>query len=184
MTRSFRQLRRSAVLAASLVCLTSVPAASQQSGTDPASDPVAGLAWLAGCWEGTLSNGAVYEEMWLPPRDGTLLGLARMTRGGRTVSFEFMRIIDDAGTPVYIAQPSGREGTRFRASSVTAVEAVFENPDHDFPQRVIYRHTPPDTLLARIEGERDGQLRGMDFPLRRVDCPGPPGTPPGSGEAQ
>jgi hypothetical protein len=32
--------------------------------------------------------------------------------------------------------------------------------------------TPPDELLARIEGERDGELRGIDFPLRRVACPG------------
>jgi hypothetical protein len=25
---------------------------------------------------------------------------------------------------------------------------------------------------ARIEGERDGQIRGLDFPLRRVTCSG------------
>ncbi|HSJ07728.1 MAG TPA: DUF6265 family protein [Longimicrobiales bacterium] len=174
------QLRRSAALAAALLCLTAAPGTGQQPGAGTQGDPLADLGWLGGCWEGTLANGAVYEEVWLAPRDGTLLGLARMTRDGRTLSFEFMRIVDDAGTPVYIAQPSGREGTHFRARSATANqtattgEAVFENPGHDFPQRVIYRHTPPDTLLARIEGERDGQLRGIDFPLHRVACPGPP----------
>lgn len=181
MTRLLCPLHRSAALAAALLCLTAPPADAQQSSASPAVDPLADLAWLAGCWEGTLATGAIYEEMWLAPRDGTLLGLARMTRGGRTVSFEFMRIIDDAGTPVFIAQPSGREGTPFRATAATAGEAVFENPGHDFPQRVIYRHTPPDSLRARIEGDADGQVRGMDFPLRRLACPGPPAAADRSG---
>jgi hypothetical protein len=137
-----------------------------------AADPVGALDWLAGCWEGTLSSGAVYEELWLPPRAGTLLGLARMTRDGRTLSFEFMRIFDDDGTLVFAAQPSGRPPTHFRATHMAPGSVTFENPGHDFPQRVLYRHVPPDQLRARIEGERDGQEGGMDFPLRRVACPG------------
>jgi hypothetical protein len=139
-----------------------------------AGDAVHRVDWLAGCWEGTLSNGATYEEMWLAPRGQTLLGMARMTREDRTLSFEFMRIAaDDDGTIVYSAQPSGRPPTRFRATKIAANEVTFANPGHDFPQRILYRLTPPDELFARIEGERDGQLRGIDFPLRRVACPGP-----------
>lgn len=140
---------------------------------EPVVDPVDQLAWLAGCWEGTLSSGATYEEAWLAPRGGTLIGMARMVRDGRTLSFEFLRIVDDNGTLVYVAQPSGRPPTHFRATEITSNEATFENPDHDFPQRILYRLTPPDSLRARIEGEREGELRGMDFPLRRVACPGP-----------
>jgi hypothetical protein len=145
-----------------------------------APDAIERLAWLAGCWEGTLSSGAVYEEMWLPPRGGTMLGAARMTRPSRTLSFEFIRIADEDGTLVYAAQPSGRPPTRFAATQVEANAVTFENPEHDFPQRIIYRHTPPDELAARIEGERDGQLRGMDFPLRRVPCAGVSQTPASS----
>jgi len=29
-----------------------------------------------------------------------------------------------------------------------------------------------DALVARIEGMRGGQLRGIDFPMRRVRCGG------------
>ncbi len=130
------------------------------------------LAWLSGCWEGTLSNGAVYEEVWLAPRGADLLGIARMSRDGRTLSFEFMRIAEEDGVLVYSAQPSGRPPTHFRAGNVTADEVTFENPEHDFPQRIRYRHTPPDGLHARIEGERNGQERGIDFPLGRAACPG------------
>jgi uncharacterized protein (TIGR02246 family) len=136
------------------------------------------LAWLAGCWQGELSSGATYEESWLAPRAGTMVGVARATRDGRALSFEFMRIHDDAGTPVFAAQPSGRPPTLFRAAAVGAGRVTFENPAHDFPQRILYRLEPPDRLLARIEGERDGESRAVDFPLRRVACPGegPPMT--------
>jgi hypothetical protein len=153
-----------------VLVLLAAPAVGQTAPPDD--DPARAVGWLAGCWEGTLQNGALYEELWLPPRGGTLVGLARMTRGDQVLSFEFMTITQDQGTLVYSAQPSGRPPTHFRAIGVNAREVVFENPDHDFPHRIIYRHTPPNELFARIEGDRDGELRGMDFPLRRTACPG------------
>lgn len=176
-----RSIRRAAAMSGLLlVGLFSPPAAAQSTSgsADAELDLVDRLAWLSGCWAGLLSNGAFYEETWLPPRAGTLGGVARMTRDGRTLSFEFMRIVEDDGTLVYVAQPSGREPTRFRATTIADGEAVFENPEHDFPQRIRYRMTPPDALLARIEGERNGQLRSIDFPLRRVACDGTPPTGP------
>ncbi len=43
---------------------------------------------------------------------------------------------------------------------------VFENPQHDFPQRILYRKNPDGTLHARAEGERNGKLSGQDFHFR------------------
>lgn len=155
-----------------LVALMAIPGPAHPGIGSPAVAGVEQVAWLAGCWEGTLSSGAVYEEMWLQPRGGTLIGMARMTREGWTISFEFMRVVvDDQGNLAYIAQPSGRPPITFRATAVAPNEVAFENPAHDFPQRILYRHTPPGALDARIEGERGGELRGMDFPFRRVACP-------------
>ena len=47
---------------------------------------------------------------------------------------------------------------------------VFENPTHDFPQRVIYRLDDAGVLRARIEGLVAGKPRAEDFPMRRVRC--------------
>jgi hypothetical protein len=167
-------------LPCALVCAAVLaPAAvSAQAAFTPATAGVAvpaadRLGWLAGCWEGTLSNGAAYEEVWLAPRGGVLLGVARMTRDGRTLSFEFIRVLDDDGTLVYAAQPAGRPATPFRATAVVYGDVTFENPEHDFPQRIRYRLDGEAGLHARIEGERDGQVRAIDFPMLRVACPGP-----------
>jgi hypothetical protein len=51
-----------------------------------------------------------------------------------------------------------------------AGEVVFENLQHDFPQRIIYRSLSGDRLAARIEGVRGGLLKGIDYPMKRVNC--------------
>jgi hypothetical protein len=35
-------------------------------------------------------------------------------------------------------------------------QAVFENINHDYPQRIIYKKMLDDSLFARIEGTVDG----------------------------
>ncbi len=137
------------------------------------SDTVARFAWLAGCWSGTLAGGATYEEIWMPPLGGSLVGMARMSREGRTLSFEFMRIDDDGENAVFAAQPSGRAPTEFRAVETGSGSVVFANEGHDFPQRVTYRLATPDSLHAAIDGLIGEQRRTFHFPLARSRCPDP-----------
>jgi hypothetical protein len=132
------------------------------------STTTADLAFMAGCWTFD-RNGQTIEEHWLAPAGGTLLGVSRTVVGGKTVDFEFLQIRDLPEGLAYIARPSGQAETTFRIASSTAEEIVFENPAHDFPQRIRYRRGK-DTLHARIEGTKDGKTRGMDFPYARANC--------------
>jgi len=59
----------------------------------------------------------------------------------------------------------------FEAKTTSDTMVVFENPAHDFPQRIIYRRRGTDSLLARIEGTVNGQTRAIDFPSARTRCP-------------
>ncbi|MCI0436748.1 MAG: DUF6265 family protein, partial [Gemmatimonadetes bacterium] len=125
--------------------------------------------WLAGCWS---SDGGVTGsgELWMAPAGGTLLGVSRTVAKGRTVAHEFMQIREIApGRLAFIANPSGQAQATFPVRSLGPREVVFDNPSHDFPQRVIYRLDGP-ILRARIEGLENGQPRAVDFPMRRVRC--------------
>ena len=131
---------------------------------------VRALAWLAGCWERT--SGTLHgEEQWMRPAGGTMLGMSRTLREDTLVEYEAVRIYEDGDTLVYAASPSRQRPAEFRAVHVSDGHIVFENPQHDFPQRVIYRRVGADSLVARIEGTRNGTARGVDFPMRRVACP-------------
>jgi hypothetical protein len=130
------------------------------------------LAWLAGCWASERGE-AGSGEQWMAPAGGTMLGVSRTVRGARTVEHEFMQIRTGAdGKLVFIALPSGQRETSFPLASIGEREVVFENPQHDFPTRVSYRLQADDRLVARIEGQRDGKPRGIDFSFKRIACPG------------
>lgn len=152
-----------------LLLLAATAGASGQPAPTDAS-PVAALAWLAGCWasmDGEPGSG----EQWMWPAGGTLLGMSRTIAEGRTVAHEFMQIREiEPGRLAFIANPSGQAEATFPVLRLGAREVVFENPEHDFPQRVIYRLDDAGMLRARIEGTSKGQARSADFPMRRVPC--------------
>jgi Domain of unknown function (DUF6265) len=160
---------RTLVLALAVVAAwTSTPAVRGQAGQP---DPrVAHVGWLAGCWEQS-SGARVVEEQWTRPRGGVMLGVGRTVQGDSLVEYEQVRLFERGGKLVYAAAPSSQAPAEFESTHVTDSAVTFENLTHDFPQRVIYRRRSPDSLVARVEGVRRGQLRGVDFPYARVACP-------------
>ena len=128
------------------------------------------LSWMSGCWE-TIGTGPVTTERWARPTENLMLGSSQTVRNGKSVAFEFLRIVNNGQGLTYVAKPSrAKDETPFSIAKVTVNEAVFENLKHDFPQRIIYRLDKPDSLFARIEGMRNGELKGMDIPMKRVKC--------------
>lgn len=156
-------MRLDGAVLVSLIALASTDAIAAEAD-------VTSLAWLAGCWQAEKGE-AGSGEHWLPPAGGTMLGVSRTVKNGKTVEFEFLQLrVNAEGKLVFIALPSGQKETTFVASDVSKDAVTFENPQHDFPQKVIYRLQPDGRLVARIEGERGGTLRGVDFPMKRVAC--------------
>jgi hypothetical protein len=123
------------------------------------------LSWMSGCWTVQRPDGMT-EEHWMRPAGGTMVGMSRSVRAGKTTEYEFLQIRDVNGTLAYIAKPSGSAETLFPLKMIGHGEVVFENPDHDFPQRIIYRRGSSG-ITARIEGTVGGKLRGIDFPFAR-----------------
>lgn len=147
-------------LVAVLIFLISLPAAAN----------ISRLSWLTGCWAYD-GEEAGSGEYWMPPAGGTMLAISRTVRNSKTVGFEYLRITETGDESlILIAAPSGQNPTRFSLLSLTDNEVVFENPAHDFPQRIIYRLGNGGKLLGRIEGESDGRNAVVDFPMTRIDC--------------
>jgi len=86
------------------------------------------------------------------------------------VSYEFQRIVEDAGSLAFFAAPSGQPQVRFALKSLSDNEVVFENLANDFPQRVSYRLSQNGDIAARIEGDAADSARAVDFPMKRTSC--------------
>jgi hypothetical protein len=126
----------------------------------PAKATIGDMAWLASKWLGTRSSGSSIEEHWIPPHGGAMLAVSRtVNTKGRMSAFEYLRIIERDGGLVYVAQPGGAKATEFVLTELTngtgSTIAVFENPRHDFPRRIVYELSADGRLTASI-----GQLKG------------------------
>lgn len=166
----------SASAGAALVAAEPAPAApapGAPTGTSAPAGAGAGIqrvAWLAGCWEMS-SNGRTVEEHWMAPRGKNMLNAGRTMKGDTLVEFEQVVLREEGDRLAYEAHPSGQASAVFLSKSVGDGSVVFENLEHDFPQRVGYDRKA-ETLVGWIEGTRDGKTRRIEFPYKRVPCPG------------
>jgi hypothetical protein len=120
------------------------------------------LAWLEGLWAGT-KDGIAMEERWTSPAGGALLGMHRDIKDGRMVSFEFFRVATTNEGTFYFASPRSKPPVPFRLVTLEATRVVFENKEHDFPQRVLYWLEADGRLHARTEGLLKGKLESEDW---------------------
>ncbi|HEY4642651.1 MAG TPA: DUF6265 family protein [Thermoanaerobaculia bacterium] len=110
--------------------------------------------FMTGHWRTTMPNGTVVEEHWTSPDGGLMLGMGRTVPMNGKTEFEFLRIAVRDGKLAYLAMPFARAETPFPMTSLTANKVVFENPAHDYPQRISYWRDG-EKLCARVEG-KDG----------------------------
>jgi hypothetical protein len=131
----------------------------------PAKATINDLAWLAGAWTGTRgATGAIsIEERWSPPLGGAMLAVSRTVSRGKMGAFEYLRIVERDGGLVYIAQPGGRPPTEFVLTELGKNRAVFENPRHDSPQRIVYELAADGRLTALIGFNKGGKPQQFVF---------------------
>ena len=128
------------------------------------------LGFFSGCWSMT-RDGVTVDETWNKPAGGTLTGIGRTVKDGKTAFTELMQIREENGKLAFVVQlKMGGPVTVFPVLSLTATEVVFSNPEHDYPQRVIYRKQADGSLLGRTEGRQRGKETSEDFAYRRVKC--------------
>jgi hypothetical protein len=128
---------------------------------------LADLAWIAGAWQSAPGGKRQSEEHWTTAAGATMMGMSRTVAGEKTVEFEYLRIEQRADGIYYVAHPKARcPATDFKLTRATANEAVFENPQHDFPKRIIYRKGADDSLTASVDGGEG--TKAISYSYRRM----------------
>ena len=128
---------------------------------------LADLSWMSGDWQTAAGGRTQIEEHWTAAAGGSMMGVSRTVAGDKTVEFEYLRIEQREDGIYYVAHPKARcPGTDFKLTRASATEAVFENPQHDFPKRIIYRKTD-DGLTASIDAGEGS--KGMSFVFKKMN---------------
>jgi len=163
-------IRASSILICALL-VTPVQAEEKKVQAEEQKATLADLAWIAGCWEGGGASSA-YMEQWMVPAGGTMMVMSRTVAlaNQKTTAFEFLRIHEEADGIYYTSIPSGQTQASFKLAKYDERSMVFENADHDFPQRITYRLEKDGSLMATIEGMDKNALKQVEFPMKRATC--------------
>ncbi len=127
------------------------------------------LSWILGKWQVNESNS--FEE-WVRVDDNLYRGKGYEIRKNDTLITESINIVQNGKEVFYIPTVTDQnEGkpVEFKLVSKKAKELIFENKNHDFPQRIIYVKVGENQIDARIEGEKQGSFSEVKFKLTRVN---------------
>ncbi len=126
------------------------------------------LKWLQGSWSGTGSDGTLFREMWTQESDKLFTGRGVALNAGDTVFQEAFKLQEVEGVPYYVTKvPDNPEPVLFKLSFMKNDSAVFENQEHEFPQRIIYALQHDGVLHIRLDGSKQGLRMNEEIFMRR-----------------
>lgn len=116
---------------------------------------------LIGAWQDVQDSGrTVFREIWEKADDGGLKGLGFVLSGKDTVFIEHLAIRDIENTLHYTATIGDQnDGGTVHFGLVHAQDSlVFTNPQHDFPQRIVYTPVESHGWSVTVSGRAKGML--------------------------
>ncbi len=148
--------------------------AVQVTDTPATSQPLTklnSLHWLVGKWQNAKPEGIIFEY-WELADGGSLKGSSGFIKGKDTAVGETISIEQQGTDILYIPtvkdQNSGQPVV-FRLVAATGDSFVFENPAHDFPQKITYRMLSATELAATISGSVNGNERSEVFQFTKAE---------------
>ena len=161
-------LRSAAVMLLALVLLIG-STASRSGAQQPSARPydLTDVDWLLDVWVHP-GGDQIACEAWNRVSDHTFEGRGFKVQEGDTVTTEVLRLVKMGDGVYFISMVAHNlRPVSFKLVKLAGTIAVFENLEHDFPQRIVYS-LEGDQLTGQIEGEKDGETRGVDFPFIRA----------------
>ncbi|KAF2516471.1 DUF6265 family protein [Flavobacterium foetidum] len=132
-------------------------------------DKIKKADWLIGNWENTSADG-VLTENWQKLNDSTFSATSYFIKGKDTLHFESIILAQLAETLTYKATVKGQNEDKpvfFPSTSASDKQLVFENPKHDYPQKITYTKSSASTLTAEISGNLNGKPASEKFVMTK-----------------
>jgi hypothetical protein len=126
--------------------------------------------WLLGKWTQQSEQG-ILEETWKAVNDSTFEGTSYFIKGKDTLHNETIVLQQKGENLIYEATIKGEdnnEAVSFPLTSITEKNLVFENPKHDYPQKINYKLANTNTVIAKISGKQAGKVTSETYTLKKT----------------
>lgn len=126
--------------------------------------------WMIGEWEQSDSLGTL-KESWKVLDDSTFEGNSfYIINKNDTVHNEKIKLMQEGEYLIYTATIEGQNNNLPVSFQMTKDEdslLVFENPKHDFPQKIEYKLQKNNILTATISGKQNGKSSSTKYPMKK-----------------
>jgi len=127
--------------------------------------------WMLGEWEKTDSLGTL-KEIWERLDDSTFVGLSYYIQNKKdTLHNEQVELMQNGEHLIYTVTIKGENNNSPIPFQLTKDEdslLVFENPKHDYPQKIQYKLMKNASLVATISGKQNGKNNAENYPMNKV----------------
>jgi len=127
------------------------------------------MDWLVGNWEQKLPNGLI-TETWTKENDSTFSGKSYFIKGKDTLSYESIELSQKGDMLLYVPTVQGQNSDKpvtFKLATSTEKEFTFENPAHDYPQKIVYKKVNDTNLVATISGMQQGKPSSESYLMKK-----------------
>jgi len=127
------------------------------------------LSWLLGNWENQMPNGTLVEN-WKKVNDSTYNGESFFINKKDTIHYEYIQLIQNKEEVVYYATVEGQNNEQaipFILTSEINNIFSFENPKHDYPQKIMYKKINTTHFTATISGNEQGKISSENYPMTK-----------------
>ena len=134
-------------------------------------DKIKSADWLLGKWATKTSDGNL-SESWKKLNDSTFQGESFFIKGKDTLHFESIALQQKGEELLYNATVKGQNDNKavsFRLTLADEKQLVFENPKHDYPQKITYTLIKKDSLVASISGIQLGKTSSEKFGMKKTE---------------
>lgn len=124
---------------------------------------------LLGTWIIQDSSSTI-SESWVKINDSLYSAVSYYIKDEDTLSKEVISIKKTNGTFIYTARVSNQNNAKpvdFMLSDSAYDYFAFQNPKHDFPQKISYHFVSDDSIFAEISGIVENYTKKVPFPFHR-----------------
>ncbi|HEU4496524.1 MAG TPA: DUF6265 family protein [Flavobacterium sp.] len=124
-------------------------------------------AWLLGRWENNSEEGNL-SEFWTRANDSAYHGESYLAIKGDTVFREKIVLFESSRKLVYRVSAGTQKPVDFTMTGTSEKQLVWENPEHGYPSKIVYRKAGNDSLIAAIHGIEEGRQKSEVFKMKKV----------------
>lgn len=128
------------------------------------------MTWLIGQWENKSPEGLL-TETWTKDNDSTFSGQTYFIKNEKdTLHSESNVLTQTKEALIYRPTVKGQNNDQpvdFKLTSDLENSFTFENPKHDYPQKIVYKKLNDKSLVATISGIQQGKQSSESYPMKK-----------------